>query len=217
MNRKEIKEEAKARIKGNKWNIILPVFFIGLVEGVLETIFGLNKYITPDFSNPEAMANMEMPTGVAIALLVISLLFAIIMVAYKKYILNFVRTGKFEFSDIIDCFKEKWVNILVASILMGLVIFACTLLFVIPGIIMALAYAMVAYVVIDSDLNGVDALKKSREMMKGYKWNYFVFGLSFIGWILLVPFTFGLLLIWLFPYMTVADALYYEGLKKITK
>ena len=217
MNRKEIKAAAREKIKGNKWNIIWPVLVIGLVEGVLETVLGVGKYTSVDFTNPDAMANAEMPAGVAIVLLVISLLFAIVMVAYKRYILNFVRTGKFEFSDIIDCFKEKWLNILVATIVMGIIIFACTLLFVIPGIIMALAYAMAAYVVIDTDLSGVDALKKSREMMKGYKWNYLLFGLSFLGWILLVPFTFGLLLIWLFPYMTVADALYYENLKKITK
>ena len=100
---------------------------------------------------------------------------------------------------------------------MYLVIFACSLLFVIPGIIMALAYSMVAYIIIDTDKTGVDAMKESRAMMKGYKWNYFVFGLSFIGWILLTPFTFGLLLIWLYPYMTVADVLYYEKLKEVTK
>lgn len=217
MDRKEIKATARDKIKGNKWNIIWPVLVIGLIEGVLETILGVNKYMNVDLTNPEAMESVQMPAGVSLVLLVISLLFAIVMIAYKKYILNFVRTGKFEFSDIIDCFKEKWLNILVATVLMGLIVFACSLLFVIPGIIMALAYGMVSYVVIDTDLSGVDSLKKSREMMKGYKWNYFVFGLSFIGWILLVPFTFGLLLIWLFPYMTVADALYYEELKKISK
>ena len=217
MDRVKIKETAKAKIKGNKWNIIWPMLVIGLVEGVLESILGLNPYSDVDFTNPDAMANMNVSPKVTIGLLVLGLLMAIVMVGYKKYILNFVRTGKFEFNDIIDCFKEKWVNILVASVLMYLVVFACSLLFVIPGIIMALAYGMVAYIIIDTDLIGVDSMKKSRAMMKGYKWNYLIFGLSFLGWILLVPFTLGILLIWLFPYMTVADALYYEELKKITK
>ena len=214
MDRKEIKEAAKAKIKGNKWNILWPVLVIGLVEGVLENILGISKYTA---TNLETMENAQMPPKVAIGAFVISLLFAIVMVAYKKYILNFVRTGKFEFSDIIDCFKEKWVNILVASILMWLVVMAGLMLFIIPGIILAFAYAMVAYIVVDTDLNGVDSMKKSREMMKGYKWNYFIFGLSFLGWFLLVPFTIGILLIWLIPYITVADALYYEKLKKINK
>ena len=217
MNRKEIKEQAKAKIKGNKWNIIWPVLLIGLVESVLENVLGLNPYAGVDFSNSEALMNVDIPPKVEIGLFVVGLIMAIVMVGYKKYILNFVRNGKFEFNDIIDCIKEKWLNILVASFLMYIVVFACTLLFVVPGIIMALAYAMVAYIVIDTDLSGVDAMKKSRAMMKGYKWDYFVFVLSFIGWALLIPFTLGLILIWLYPYITVADTLYYEKLKEITK
>ena len=82
---------------------------------------------------------------------------------------------------------------------------------------MTLAYAFVDYLVVDTDVTGNDALRESREMMKGYKWNYFVFGLSFLGWILLVPFTLGILLIWLYPYMTVATAIYYERLKGTKK
>ena len=217
MNRVEIKELAKQKIKGNKWNIIWPVLVIGLIEGVLENILGLNPYSNVDLTNIEAINNVEVPVKVRIGIAVLGIIIGIVMVAYKKYILNFVRTGKFEFNDIFDCIKEKWINILVASILTYIVVFACSLLFVVPGIIMALAYGMVTYLVIDTDLNGVDAMKKSRAMMKGYKWNYFVFGLSFLGWILLVPFTLGILLIWLYPYMIVADTLYYEKLKEITK
>lgn len=60
-------------------------------------------------------------------------------------------------------------------------------------------------------------LKKSWSMMKGYKWNYLVFTLSFLGWILLSPFTLFILLIWLVPYMEVAIILYYEKLKDANK
>ena len=217
MNRKEIKKEAWAKIKGNKWNIIWPALLILFVEGVLENILGLNPYAGADFTDVNAVLNMDIPPKVEIGMTIFSLVFGIVLVAYKKYILNFVRNDKFEFSDIIDCIKEKWLNILVASFLVYVVVFACTLLFVVPGIIMAFAYAMVGFIVIDSDLNGVDSMKKSRAMMKGYKWNYFVFFLSFIGWYLLSFVSFGIALIWLFPYMTVAETLYYEKLKEITK
>ena len=73
---------------------------------------------------------------------------------------------------------------------------------------------MSSLIVIDTDLGPVESIKKSWEMMKGYKWNYFVFILSFLGWILLTPFTLGLLFIWLIPYMTVAEIIYYERLKE---
>ncbi len=210
MNRKEIKALAKEKIKGNKWNIIWPVLVIGFLESIVERIVA-----GPIMSDPEAMQAGNVPVGVSVGILLIGLVFGIIMAGYQKYILNFARNGKFEFNDIINCVKEKWLNILISAILTGIIIGLCTFLFVIPGIIMAYAYTMVTYLVIDTDISGADSLKKSREMMKGYKWNYFVFQLSFIGWILLVPLTLGILAIWLYPYMTVADALYYDNLKKL--
>ena len=217
MDRKEIKELAKAKIKGNKWNILWPLLLISVVESIVERIFNLNPYASVDFTNPDALANLEVSPKVSIGIIILGIIFGIITIAYKKYILNFVRTGKFDFNDIVDCLKEKWLNIIIVEVLVTLVVFACSLLFVIPGIIMALAYGVATYVVIDTDLSGIDSMKKSRAMMKGYKWNYFVFGLSFIGWMLLVPFTLGILLIWLVPYMIVADTLYYEKLKELTK
>ena len=80
---------------------------------------------------------------------------------------------------------------------------------------MALAYAFVTYLVVDTNISGNDALSKSREMMKGYKMDYFVFQLSFLGWYLLIPFTLGIILIWLEPYVLVANTLYYEKLKSL--
>ena len=136
-------------------------------------------------------------------------------IAYYRYLLNFVRGEHFEFNDIIETIKKRWVQILLVEILVAVIVFAFSLLLVIPGIIRALAYAMVPYLVVDTDLEAKDVLRKSREMMKGYKWDFFVFGLSFFGWILLVPFTLGILLIWLIPYMFVSMALYYEKLKEI--
>ena len=40
MNRSEIKELAKKKIKGNKWNILWPMLIIGVVGYILLRIFG---------------------------------------------------------------------------------------------------------------------------------------------------------------------------------
>ena len=50
--------------------------------------------------------------------------------------------------------------------------------------------------------------------MKGYKWDYFVFSLSFIGWYFLCVLTLGILFIWLIPYCNTAFAIYYEKLQQ---
>lgn len=217
MNRAEIKELAKSKIKGNKWNIIWPVLVIGFLESVIQNIFHLGPGVANiDLNNLEAMSIQNMPIQVSLGTGILSILVGVIMAGYYKYILNFVRTGKFETNDILNTIKEKWLNILIATVLVSVIVGICTIFFVVPGIIMGLAYSMVTFLVIDTDIAGSDALKASREMMNGYKWDYFVFILSFIGWILLVPFTLGILLVWLFPYMTVATTIYYDKLKALT-
>lgn len=215
MNRSEIKELAKSKIKGNKWDIIWPMLVISVISSIISRLMGGTVEI--DFRNLESLSNIHVsPMNYGSGLLV-SLLTGIATAGYIKYLLNFVRTGKFEMNDIIDTIKAKWLNIFISQVLVTIIVFLCSLLFVIPGIIMSLAYAFVIFIVIDTDTNGSDSLKASREMMKGYKWNYFVFGLSFIGWIILVPFTLGILLIWLYPYMTIANVIYYDKLKEINK
>ena len=215
VDRVKVKEEAKTKISGNKWNIIWPVLVIGFIVGLIEGIFGLTPKVTVDMTTN--IFKYEMPTAAYIGVPILSLLSGIVMAGYQKYILNFVRTGKFNSNDILDCVKEKWLNILIATVLVAVLVGVCSMLLVVPGIIMALALMMVTYLVVDTDISGADAIKKSMEMMKGHKWNYFVYTLSFIGWLLLVPFTFGILMIWLYPYMTVANALYYEKLKELNK
>ena len=186
-----------------------------VIQSILTRLLGGTVNI--DINNLESLESIQVSPKVYFSSFVVSLIIGVITAGYVKYILNFVRTGEFDTDSILETIKAKWVDVLVATILTSIIIGLCTALFVVPGIIMALAYAFTTLLVIDTDVSGSDSLKASREMMKGYKWNYFVFGLSFIGWALLIPFTFGLILIWLYPYMVVANTLYYEELKKVTK
>ena len=96
---------------------------------------------------------------------------------------------------------------------MDLFIFLWTMLFIIPGIIASLAYSQTIYIMLDHpDMSALDAIRASKQLMKGHKWEYFVLGLSFIGWSILSSFTLGLLSIWLTPYQYVTYANYYNGL-----
>ena len=57
------------------------------------------------------------------------------------------------------------------------------------------------------------AINRSKEMMEGHKMEYFVLNLSFIGWAILAPLTFGLLYIWLVPYMQATLTNFYNSVK----
>ena len=54
-------------------------------------------------------------------------------------------------------------------------------------------------------------------MMNGYKLDYFIFELSFIGWYFLGAITFGIAYIYVIPYFTFANTLYYQRLKEKRK
>ena len=60
----------------------------------------------------------------------------------------------------------------------------------------------------------LDAITKSRQMMDGHKADLFILQLSFFFWWMLVPFTFGLALIYVIPYMSAAMTNFYLSLKE---
>ncbi|WP_225354807.1 DUF975 family protein [Fructilactobacillus lindneri] len=98
-----------------------------------------------------------------------------------------------------------------------------SLLFLIPGIIKALAYSQALLIYKDKTLNGTerpgfnDCITKSREMMNGHKWELFVLNLSFLGWFFLSILTVGIGFIWLIPYYYGTLVNYYDYLKNNNK
>ena len=86
-------------------------------------------------------------------------------------------------------------------------IWAWSLLLIVPGIVKAFAYSQMYFLMAENpDMSAADAQKKSIEMMRGHKGELFVLYLSFIGWMLLAELTFGILLIWLAPYISTTFA-----------
>ena len=90
-----------------------------------------------------------------------------------------------------------------------------TLLFIIPGIIATFRYAMAFFIIADDeDCGPLEAISRSKEMMKGNKWKFFCLNWRFFGWALLATFfTFGLGYLWLVPYMQTSFAKFYEDVK----
>lgn len=87
-----------------------------------------------------------------------------------------------------------------------------TLLFIIPGIIAAFRYAMAFFIIADDeDCGALEAIRRSKDMMKGNKWKLFCLQWRFFWWWLLATcFTFGLGYLWLIPYMQTSFAKFYE-------
>lgn len=86
-----------------------------------------------------------------------------------------------------------------------------TILLIIPGIVTMYAYAMVPYILEEKkDYTVGKAMKMSRKIMRGHKWELFCLRFSFLGWYILSLLTFGLALFYVLPYMNTAEAVFYN-------
>lgn len=97
-------------------------------------------------------------------------------------------------------------------------IFLWTLLLVIPGIIAEYSYAMAPYILQENpELTPSEALSRSKEMMKGHKFELFWLEVSFFGWIILSAFTLGIGIYFLEPYMKAAETAFYREISNQQK
>uniref|UniRef100_UPI000AD4E94B DUF975 family protein n=1 Tax=Clostridium sp. NkU-1 TaxID=1095009 RepID=UPI000AD4E94B len=101
--------------------------------------------------------------------------------------------------------------------MVSLLTFLWALLLIIPGIIAAYRYSQAIFIMVEDPSKGImQCIRESKEMMVGHKWEYFVLELSFILWQLLGLVTCGLAYIYVYPYMKVTFANYYNAVKPKT-
>lgn len=132
------------------------------------------------------------------------------------FFLSLSRGQEVKVKQIFDGF-DNFVKALITYLLMIIFIFLWSLLLIIPGIIAGLSYSMTFFILSDNkDMKPKEVLRKSKEMMNGYKWKFFCLGLRFIGWGILSILTFGIGFLWLVPYMQVSFAKFYDDLKNKT-
>jgi uncharacterized membrane protein len=132
--------------------------------------------------------------------------------------LGLTKNVKPQFGDIFKGFSSLFGKALWLSVITVFFTFLLSLLLFIPGIIKAIAYSMAPYILAENPgMTAREALRESTRITNGHKFELFVLQLSFIGWILLVPVTFGLIAIWLVPYMNAAAANAYLEIKDNTQ
>jgi len=193
MNRVEIKNFAKEKLSGNLgsiWKILIIALGISLAAGV---VFGiLFSKMDADFLD-SLLGILMMPLGIGTTAFFISL----------------IENENFEAKDLFKYYHD-FVKIIGVTVLMGLIVMLGYICFIIPGIILTLSYSLVPIILIKKpELGIVETLKYSREKMQGHKLDTFVLGLSFIGWAILGTLTFGILYIWLYPYMQLTFTKFY--------
>jgi len=138
-----------------------------------------------------------------------------LMFGSAKVFLGLARGKKsVDIAELFDGFRN-FGETFILGFMMTLFVFLWTLLFIIPGIIMGIAYSMCFYIKNDHpEYDWKKCLDESRRMMDGHKAEFFVLQLSFIGWILLGALCCGIGTLWVQPYIECTNANYYEDLKR---
>lgn len=214
-NNSTLKRKARGQLKG-KWGTalllcLINAIIIGIIGGILGRLLpGYRDIATliANGGNPTGSLGHNYLTSITSNILVAPLTLGLISCFMKL-----IRDEPFRIEGLFDGFKNL-ASAIILKLLM--LIFTClwTLLLIVPGIIAGYRYSMAFYILNDNpEMGAMDAIKTSKEMMKGYKWKLFCLQLSFIGWSLLSIFTLFIGLLWLIPYIQASIANFYQNLK----
>lgn len=234
MDIKKIKKKARRKLTGNYVVIIAALLIYGLIEGVFE---GTSVLISNSYMN--MFFNI-----IVMGLLYEGLLSIVIKVARgrKTEVMDlFRKTDLFWKTAAVTIVLSLFTTLCLAmGIIAGrslyvfvtfqadistalsafMTLVGTLLLIAIAAfyIVMMIYFSQVYYVLYDNPKMSVyDIFGKSMDIIEEHKFEYLVYNLSFVGWAILGIFTFGILYFWLAPYKYVADATFYDELKKLEK
>lgn len=204
MNRIELKTKAKETLKGKTKDaaILFAIYFfisyaIGFTGGMIGEFFSINEKVL------ELILNI-------ISLIIEGFLFF----GFTNYFLKLSRNEEVTYKELFNK-TELWIAYIAITLLTNVLITLWTLLLIIPGIIASIAYSQVYFIKLDHpELSTLETIKKSKQMMDGHKADFFLLEFSFLGWIILGLFTFGILYLWIIPYMQLTLANFYNELKE---
>ena len=103
----------------------------------------------------------------------------------KWVFLKAVRGERIEVKDIFFPFQRNYWNVVIANIVVGIIVGLGIFMLIVPGIIFACRLAFVPYLVVDREMDVMDALRVSWDMTRGYGWHIFLMGLLAIPIVIL--------------------------------
>lgn len=223
---KYIEEEINEALFGSKEGNVKDIneqfgvthgIFYGIFDFVTNTKIQLKNFVN-SFTNIES--KLELARWIIILTSFLGLLVKILIVnpitvGENRVFLESRKYKETSIKRIVFGFTKKRHFKIVKSILRRGIYKALWDITIIGGIIKYYSYLMVGFIVAENPyISGKDAIKISREMMNGYKWEAFKLDLSFFGWHLLQVLTFGIIGFWVNTYIKAAQSELYVSLRE---
>ena len=212
MNRALLKQDAKDAMKMAIPSPVLVTLAFLAVSIAASIALSAISVITGHSSDGGSFIGGMIYLAVSI---IVTLLLGTIQFGYYVYSLKVFKHEESGIGELFAYFPMMG-KVFGLSLWIGLFTALWSCLCFIPGIIAALRYSQAFYVLAEDPRKGIrECVDESKELMRGRLWEYFVLGLSFILWELLVAVTCGIAALYVSPYMSITMAGYYLSLKPI--
>lgn len=182
-------------------NLFLVVTSMILMMGYIDSIMKVSRGKKIEFENlfKHTHLGLKYTVLMLIVALLISLLTLLLAISLKSM------------QTIVVNIAEINIFLYIFLVIMGSLLSIAIFLFM---VYLLVSFSQVYFILRDEPEAKIgDILSKSFDMLDGYRVKYIVLGLSFIGWMVLGLFTFGILYLWIVPYMMVVMANFYYELK----
>ena len=202
MNNSEIRNVTKEVLKGKYKNVMLPFLLATLLLSLTQSQeFYSSAYEAYGLSYVFTIGSLALfiqgPMGIGLAT------YSLAIANQKDYSYNQIFTGFKYFFKALFLFLLFNISFLIGFIFL-----------IIPGIIIALMFSQIFYIMAEDPSTGViDAFKKSASLMKNKKLQLFGLGMRYVGLFILGVFTLGIWWLWLIPQAYVSFAIFYKELK----
>ena len=211
-----ITAEARAALR-NRWATatgavsLIPaaVFILAILlglgsYGILNALISGDDYLSPSFVCVLIL--------IAAAGGVIRFFQQFYNMAVIHWVLNFLDRKDTAILQSVMAALRLYGKLVLAGLLITLIVLGKTLLLIVPGILAALDYSQTIPCLMDDPELGVrEALRRSRAIVHGHRWQAVRLGLRFLGWDILCIFTLGIGLIWLWPYVVTSGMVFYRA------
>ncbi|WP_250674167.1 DUF975 family protein [Paraclostridium ghonii] len=216
-----MKEGARRQLADNKTDMMIATVLVGIIAFI------------PAFLNEKIFTSYSIILLISIISTIIS---APLVIGLNMISLDCVRGEKIRVKDILKGFNRLYqsygyvliqmsITFILTGPLVAIPLFLVkdthtkitmiTLISSVSNMFFSIVFSQLQYVVADKkDISLIEATKKSIFIIKNYIWDYILLSLSFIGWMVLVAFTFGIAYIWVGPYIQLTFTNFYEYIKK---
>lgn len=164
---------------GFAWRKMFEKAFLPLLLAVI---------ITGILNGPGAGVNWKMDGNFSIPFLffpimLFGLAYSFLFVPVIKYgehflFLKAMRDEETDLRTLFEGFRDKYLNIILANLIVTALVMIGIVMLIIPGIIIACRLIFVSYLVMDKNLEPMKAVERSWEMTRGHGWTIFLMGIT---------------------------------------